>query len=211
MSARWRSNAERDRDGSRPWDEPGELRGINLRSWITLELMRERRSMTIAELVPRAEASGFRLPTRTSKALSDALRAEVHRGRVRRLGRGRYVAVHHRVPRTTRWRMHQRMKACRRRLESVRVSHHASTAEPVARPMNDGDRSGRAATPGLARGVSIPPTLGPLSHSHGTAGAPAGSALERDHSSCSGSARNVEPSGIRSHRPRPPGARGHPA
>ena len=65
------------RVGSRWWDAPGDLRGINLRSFLVLQLADAHGSLTIAELVDRAAASGMRVDGRTSKTISDALRWEV--------------------------------------------------------------------------------------------------------------------------------------
>ena len=48
--------------------------------------------MTVGELVRWLDDAGFRAPGRASKVVSDKLRADVARGRLRRVGRGRYVA-----------------------------------------------------------------------------------------------------------------------
>jgi hypothetical protein len=88
---------------SRWWDAPGELRGINLRSWLVLELADSPGSVSVAELVDRVDASGMTVAGRTSKVISDALRWEVRRGRVARLERGRYAIG--RLARSTKHRM----------------------------------------------------------------------------------------------------------
>jgi hypothetical protein len=65
------------------------LRGRALRFVLVEELM-NRAEMTVAEMAATVAAQGYRLPGRPSKTISDALRWEVRRGRVVRLGRGRY-------------------------------------------------------------------------------------------------------------------------
>jgi hypothetical protein len=54
---------------------------------------------------------GFCVRGRASKAVSDALRWEIGRGRVRRLGRGVYGPGY--IPRSTEYRIHQRVLALR--------------------------------------------------------------------------------------------------
>ena len=102
-----------ERCGSRWWDAPGELRGINLRSLLVLQLAEARGSLTVAELVDRADAAGWRLDGRASKTISDALRWEVARGRAVRLDRGRYACGG--IAKTTRHRMRRRLAACQAR------------------------------------------------------------------------------------------------
>ncbi|MEV6280108.1 hypothetical protein [Nocardia sp. NPDC051832] len=46
--------------------------------------------LSVAELAAAVAAKGFAPSGRASKAISDALRCEVRRGRVYRIGRGRY-------------------------------------------------------------------------------------------------------------------------
>ena len=60
------------------------LRGRGLRFVLVDELM-SRRSMTVAEMVTVMAGHGFNIEGRASKAISDALRWEVRRGRVVRL------------------------------------------------------------------------------------------------------------------------------
>ena len=62
-----------------------------LRYRLTLLINGSGRSWSVAELVEALDRSGVPLPPgRTSKVVSDSLRWEVGRGRVVRLGRGRY-------------------------------------------------------------------------------------------------------------------------
>ena len=79
--------------------EPHELAGRTLRYVLTLALVDAGREMTVQELADHLCAQGVRTPGRTSKVISDGLRWEAARGRVRRVGRGRYVAMP--VPRQT--------------------------------------------------------------------------------------------------------------
>lgn len=102
-----------ERTGSRWWDAPGELRGINLRSWLVLELADTNGPVTVAELIGRVRMSGLRVEGRASKTISDALRWEVLRGRAVRLARGRYSIG--RLARSTRHRMQHRLQACQAR------------------------------------------------------------------------------------------------
>ena len=77
------------------------LAGRSLRYALTLQL-HARGAMTLAELVAAVEGPAQRIDGRASKAASDALRWEVARGRVVRLGRGRYGPG--RIPESThRW------------------------------------------------------------------------------------------------------------
>ncbi len=65
-------------------------------------------SLTVRQLASLLERGGFTTLGRPSKAISDALRWEVARGRVLRVGRGRYVAGH--IPRTTLGRIRRRVQ-----------------------------------------------------------------------------------------------------
>ncbi len=71
------------------------LRGRALRFVLVDELMRHGGEMRVAELVAAlVHRHGFDLGGRASKVISDALRWETRRGRVVRLGRGRYRFSH---------------------------------------------------------------------------------------------------------------------
>jgi len=70
------------------------LRGRALRFVLVDELMARRDGMTVAEMVRVLAGHGFDLGGRASKVISDALRWETRRGRVVRLGRGRYRFSH---------------------------------------------------------------------------------------------------------------------
>jgi hypothetical protein len=95
--------------GSRWWDPPGRLVGINLRSWAVLQLADDGGVLDIAELVDRVERAGFTVEGRPSKTISDALRWEVARRRVVRLARGRYAVG--RLAKVTKHRMRRRLDA----------------------------------------------------------------------------------------------------
>lgn len=82
--------------------------GIELRYLLTLYLHRFGET-TVSELVQMLDRKGFVTGGRTSKAVSDALRWEVRRGRVIRYDRGSYGPGG--IARGTEHRMLQREKA----------------------------------------------------------------------------------------------------
>ena len=86
------------------------LKGIELRYVLTWHLAIHGPA-TITELANALEWHGFYVRGRVSKAVSDALRWEIGRDRVRRRGRGRYGAGY--LPRSTEYRIHQRVMALR--------------------------------------------------------------------------------------------------
>jgi hypothetical protein len=86
------------------------LQGIELRYVLTMHLGHHGRA-TIVEMINALSRQGFRVSGRASKAVSDALRWEIGRGRVRRLGRGLYGPGY--IPRSTEHRIHQRVLALR--------------------------------------------------------------------------------------------------
>lgn len=85
--------------------------GLDLRYLLTWLLV-EGGTLTVGELARRLEADGFGVAMPVSKTLSDALRWEVRRGRVVRVGRGRYGPGA--MPRQTRSRIRCRVAALRR-------------------------------------------------------------------------------------------------
>lgn len=94
-------------------DRPGmnhALKGIELRYVLTMQLA-VHGPATIDELIEALNWHRFSVRGRPSKAISDALRWEIGRGRVRRLGRGRYDPGY--LPRSTEHRIHQRVLALR--------------------------------------------------------------------------------------------------
>lgn len=91
------------------------IAGRELRWVLTIYLFDER-VMSIQALVAALARDGFTVLGRPSKVVSDALRWEIRRGRVVRLGRGRYGAG--RMPKQTlswrRARVRELRAACRR-------------------------------------------------------------------------------------------------
>ena len=81
--------------------------------------------MTTAQLVERCDAEGIEFGGRASKVVSDALRWEVGRGRVERLGRGLYGPGV--TPRSTEWwireRAAKRLHLLRHYLDDTRSPH----------------------------------------------------------------------------------------
>jgi hypothetical protein len=86
------------------------LRGIELRYVLTMHLFNLGRC-TIKDLVEALAYHGFDVDRPAGKAVSDALRWELQRGRVRRLARGVYGPGE--MPRGTEHRIHRRVLALR--------------------------------------------------------------------------------------------------
>jgi hypothetical protein len=84
-----------------------ELRGRPLRWVLLIALADDHRPLTVAELVGMLDHSGFSVPGRASKSVSDALRWEVRRGRIVRVARSTYAIGH--LPRSTAWWVRQRV------------------------------------------------------------------------------------------------------
>lgn len=74
------------------------LRALPLRYVLTLYL-REVGTASVSELVIALERDGYEVAGRPSKVVSDALRWEIGKGRVIRVGRGRYQTGT--IPRST--------------------------------------------------------------------------------------------------------------
>jgi hypothetical protein len=89
---------------------PKVLRGIELRYVLTTNLA-VHGAAAIFDMVELLEYQGFTVAGRASKAVSDALRWEVRRGRVRRLRRGLYGPGQ--MPRSTEHYIHKRFMALR--------------------------------------------------------------------------------------------------
>jgi hypothetical protein len=86
------------------------LKGIELRYVLTHQLFTHGPA-AIADLVEALAFQGFGIASPAPKSVSDALRWESGRGRVRRLGRGRYGPGW--MPRGTEHRIHTRVQALR--------------------------------------------------------------------------------------------------
>lgn len=93
------------------------LHGRDLRYVLTIWLFTVG-EQSVDELVAAVRGGGFDVEGRPSKAVSDALRWEVRRGRVRRVGRGRYARG--RMPRSTYSWMRAKVRAL-----------HTTRARPV--------------------------------------------------------------------------------
>lgn len=109
---------------------PNAVQGWELRWLLTLLLAEQGGVMTISELVARIESAGYSFIRRPSQAVSDALRAEIGKGRVRRVARGRYAFVAM-SPSTAR-----RFRARARRVREMRafaVEHVPGFVVPVDR------------------------------------------------------------------------------
>jgi hypothetical protein len=91
------------------------LQGIELRYMLAVNLDIHG-SASIFELIEQLRYQGFSIPGRASKTVSDALRWEVRRGRVRHLRRGVYGPGH--MPRSTSHYIHQRAAALRDEADS---------------------------------------------------------------------------------------------
>jgi hypothetical protein len=85
--------------------------GIELRYVIMFLLMQRGAPMSVAELVVGIDTMGFQMEGRPSKRVSDSLRSEVSRGRIRRIGRNLYTVGT--IPRETRSRIRRRVAAMR--------------------------------------------------------------------------------------------------
>ncbi|MDG4667416.1 hypothetical protein [Mycobacterium sp. 236(2023)] len=88
------------------------LRGTDLRYVIVDHLFRHG-PKTIPDIIEDLRYHGFEIAGRPSKSISDALRWEVRRGRLRHLRRGRYGPAD--MPRSTEQRIHTRAMTLRAR------------------------------------------------------------------------------------------------
>lgn len=86
------------------------LSGIELRYVLAWQLQMHGPA-TIPEIANALRHHGFGVTGRPSKVISDALRWEIARGRVRRLGWGMYGPAG--IPRSTQYRIHKRVLALR--------------------------------------------------------------------------------------------------
>jgi hypothetical protein len=93
-------------------DSSRSLVGLDLR-YVLTDCLFEAGPLSVRELVAIVEGDGFVIEGRPSKAVSDALRWEVGRGRVVRLTRGVYGPGF--VPRQTRSRIRLRVAELRMR------------------------------------------------------------------------------------------------
>jgi hypothetical protein len=89
---------------------PRNVRGIELRYVLTMHLVHHGRA-TITDLIGALTNQGFAVDGRLSRSVSDALRWKMRRDRVRRFRRGLYGPGS--MPRSTEYRMHQRVLSLR--------------------------------------------------------------------------------------------------
>jgi hypothetical protein len=87
-----------------------QLQGIDLRYALTMYVL-QHGPTTVSELIEAMQWQGFTIGGRASKEISDALRWERRRGRVRRLARGLYGPGF--VPRGTEHRIYTRVMRLR--------------------------------------------------------------------------------------------------
>lgn len=118
------------------------LRGIELRYALTV-YMQLHGPASVPTLLDALDHWGFGVAGRPSKAVSDALRWEMGRGRVARIGRGRYRAVGW-VPRGTEHRMNQRVLALREKARNLSLGAGQQLVCPPA-PSRPSGRSRMAA------------------------------------------------------------------
>lgn len=104
------------------------LRGRGLR-FVLVEHIRIHGVVSVAEMGSALAADGFVVDGRVSKVVSDALRWEVARGRVRRLGRG--VSAYGRVPSTTARRIRLFARHCRTWVVALRRSEPLPLTPPT--------------------------------------------------------------------------------
>jgi hypothetical protein len=94
------------------------LRGIELRYVLTINLALHGPA-TIPTLIETLEWQGFAVEGRASKAVSDALRWEVRRGRALRLRRGLYGPGE--MPRSTEYHINNRVQVLREEAAAMRA------------------------------------------------------------------------------------------
>lgn len=92
---------------------PFPVSGRAIRYLVLAELIRSGQAMNVAELVDKLRGQEVLLPSRPSKAVSDALRWEVRKGRIVKIRRGIYQIGY--VPRSTRYWILNRSNDYRRR------------------------------------------------------------------------------------------------
>lgn len=87
--------------------EPAVVRGYVLRCFLVTVLREASGEMSVGDLCDALASRGLMTPGRPSKDVSDALRWEQQRGRVRRVGRGAYQLRP--ISRQQAWRMRRRL------------------------------------------------------------------------------------------------------
>lgn len=105
-------------------DDSRILRGTELRYALT-EYLGQHGTCSIATLIDGLTYQGFVIPGNPAKSVSDALRWEMGHCRVLRRGRGLYARFY--VPRSTEYRIHQRVVALREQADRIRSEAGTST------------------------------------------------------------------------------------
>jgi hypothetical protein len=109
-------------------NELGQLRGTELRYVLTLHLAQHGQA-TVDELIDVLGWHGFSVRGRASKAVSDALRWEIGRGRVQRLGRGLYGPGY--IPSGTEYRILRRVCDLRDEARLASRGRHGESPIPA--------------------------------------------------------------------------------
>ena len=115
--------------------ENGQLWGRGRRHFLVAVLADARRPMRVTELAERVADEPAQLKGRPSKVISDALRWEIARGRVRKIARGVYEYAT--APRSTLRFIRQRVRRLRQLIQQANVPDQASprlTALTIADP-----------------------------------------------------------------------------
>lgn len=107
------------------------ISGLRLRELLVLILLRQAAPMTVTALVAAVHRRGFCIDGRAGKVVSDQLRYELARGRVRRVCRGVYVAGT--VTRQARWRMQRRITALHAAAQRPMPTTVPTSPEPIRR------------------------------------------------------------------------------
>ena len=123
------------------------VRTWQLRALLTLTIHAAGRPVTVAELVDAVEATGFGLAGRSSKVVSDAVRGDVAKGWVRRVGRGRYAPGY--LPRSSKTRLRGRVEQALRESQERSWAHDPGPGR--RRDGFDGESASRAVAPPSCR------------------------------------------------------------
>jgi hypothetical protein len=99
-------------------DDSAVLRGTELRYALTMFLL-QHGPTSITGLIAGLTLQGFRIVGHPPKSVSDALRWEAQHGRVYRRRRGVYAAWDD-IPRSTEYRIHQRVLSLRAQARRIR-------------------------------------------------------------------------------------------
>lgn len=101
------------------------LHTLELRRYLVARIIERGGATAISTLVEDLADGGFSVAGRESKTISDALRAEVARGRVVRVERGVYAEAD--IPRSTRYRILRVARRLRTASLNERLSHTRGT------------------------------------------------------------------------------------